>query len=202
VLVEDLLFDVGERHFLEREPRAIFFTHLHHDHAFFTEESAPPLPAPAFAPQRWKGHPELKAARGTKEFGNLIVTAIPTIHSIDYSSCGYIVEDGVSRMMYTGDLIAVRRPYRDRLPDLDLVITDGAFLRRGGLIRRDEEGRIRGHTGIPDLVKFFSPIARRIVFTHLGSWFFKDVAASAESIRSYSNGAQVDVAHDGMVIEL
>jgi len=202
VLVDDLLFDLGERHFLDRRPKAIFLTHLHADHAFFTEEDAGPLPAPTYAPQGWEEHPEIKVIRGTKEVDGLTVTAVPTNHSVAFRSCGYIVEDGVSRMMYTGDLISVHRRFRERIPELDLVVTDGAFIRRGGLVRRDEEGRIHGHTGIPDLVRFFSPFARRIVFTHFGSWFFKDVDAAVREIEALSGQATVEAAHDGMVIEL
>lgn len=202
VLVNDVLFDVGERHFLDRRPRAIFLTHLHADHAFFTEEDAPPLPVPTYAPQAWREHPEIKVLRGTREVGGLTVTAVPTNHSVSFRSCGYLVEDGMARMLYTGDLISVQRRYRDRLPELDLVVTDGAFIRRGGLVRRDEEGRAHGHTGIPDLVRYFSPLARRIVFTHFGSWFFRDVEGAVRDIGSLSGQAKVEAAHDGMVIEL
>lgn len=202
VMVDGILFDVGERSYLERGPKAIFLTHLHVDHAFFTEQEAGPLPAPAYAPQRWEGHPEIRLAQGTRDVDGVAVTAVPTVHSNTYRSCAYIMDDGVSRIMYTGDLITIKRRYRDRIPELDLVITDGAFLRRGGLVRRDGNGRPHGHNGIPDLVRLFSPVAKRIVFTHFGSWFFHDVDDSIRRISSLSNASTVEAARDGMVIEL
>jgi len=202
VLVDDILFDIGEKHFLDRQPRAIFLTHFHADHAFFTDEPVPPLPAPAYAPQPWREHPEIKVIRSMEEVDGITVTAVPTNHSANFRSCGYIIEDGISRIMYTGDLISVQKRFRDRIPDLDLVVTDGAFIRQGGLVRRNSEGRIHGHTGIPDLVRFFSPLSQRIVFTHFGSWFFKDITESEKQIEALSGDALVEAAFDGMVIEL
>lgn len=202
VLVNDVLFDLGERSYLEHGPKAVFLTHLHADHAFFTEEESGPLPAPTYAPQRWDEHPEVQMIRSSREVSGLTVTAVPTVHSVSYRSNAYLIDDGCSRIMYTGDLVSIQRRYRDRLPEMDLVITDGSFIREGGLVRRDERGRPHGHTGIPDLVRFFSPFTPRIVFTHFGSWFFRDVDDSVRTIEALSGASSVEAAHDGMVIEL
>lgn len=202
VLVNDVLFDLGERSYLERGPKAVFLTHLHADHAFFTEEESGPLPAPTYAPQRWDEHPEVQMIRSSREVSGLTVTAVPTVHSVSYRSNAYLIDDGCSRIMYTGDLVSIQRRYRDRLPEMDLVITDGSFIREGGLVRRDERGRPHGHTGIPDLVRFFSPFAPRIVFTHFGSWFFRDADDSVRTIEALSGASSVEAAHDGMEIEL
>ena len=202
VLVNDVLFDLGERSYLERGPKVVFLTHLHADHAFFTEEESGPLPAPTYAPQRWDEHPEVQMIRSSREVSGLTVTAVPTVHSVSYRSNAYLIDDGCSRIMYTGDLVSIQRRYRDRLPEMDLVITDGSFIREGGLVRRDERGRPHGHTGIPDLVRFFSPFAPRIVFTHFGSWFFRDVDDSVRTIEALSGASSVEAAHDGMEIEL
>ena len=202
VLVNDILFDLGERIYLDREPNAIFLTHLHADHAFFTEDEFGPLPAPTYAPQRWDEHPEVQMIRSSREADGLTVTAVPTVHSVSYRSNAYLIDDGCSRIMYTGDLVSIQRRYRDRLPEMDLVITDGSFIREGGLVRRDERGRPHGHTGIPNLVRFFSTFTPRIVFTHFGSWFFRDVDDSVRTIEALSGTSSVEAAHDGMVIEL
>ena len=202
VLVNDVLFDLGERSYLERGPKAVFLTHLHADHAFFTEEESGPLPAPTYAPQRWDEHPEVQMIRSSREVSGLTVTAVPTVHSVSYRSNAYLIDDGCIRIMYTGDLVSIQRRYRDRLPEMDLVITDGSFIREGGLVRRDERGRPHGHTGIPDLVRFFSPFAPRIVFTHFGSWFFRDADDSVRTIEALSGASSVEAAHDGMEIEL
>ncbi|NLI73163.1 MAG: MBL fold metallo-hydrolase [Euryarchaeota archaeon] len=202
VLVNDVLFDIGERIFLDRNPQAILLTHLHSDHAFFTEDELDSLPVPTYAPQRWREHPEIQVIRNRLEIDGLVITPIPTVHSASYRSCAYLIEEGCNRIIYTGDLVSVRRRYRDRIPEIDLVITDGSFIREGGLVRRDDRGRLHGHNGIPDLVRFFSPFTPRIVITHFGSWFFRDIDESIRAIESLGNATSVEAAYDGMIIEL
>ncbi|MDW5564270.1 MAG: MBL fold metallo-hydrolase [Methanomassiliicoccus sp.] len=201
VLMDDVLFDLGERRYLERLPRAVFITHFHEDHAFFVSDSVK-IDVPVFAPERLAGW-NVRIVRSTVEVAGMRVTPVPTNHSERVRSCGYLVEKDMQRVLYTGDLFSIQERYRDRLSDLDLVITEGSFMRRGGLVRRDPEtGRYHGHTGIPDLVQFFSPLARRIVITHLGSWFFKDIQAAVRQIESLDVEARVTVAEDGTVIHL
>jgi hypothetical protein len=100
-------------------------------------------------------------------------------------------------------MISIHRRYYSRLGRLDLVITDGSFMRRGGLVRHDPtSGKRFGHAGIPDLVTFFRRFTRRIVIAHLGSWFYDDVAASIRRSEALGNGARVSVAWDGMIIRV
>ena len=41
-LVDDvILFDLGEKRFLKEDPKYIFITHFHPDHAFFQKEKKP-----------------------------------------------------------------------------------------------------------------------------------------------------------------
>jgi ribonuclease BN (tRNA processing enzyme) len=202
ILMDDVLFDLGEKQYLDRSPRAVFITHFHEDHAFFVNDEEIGINVPMFAPERLPGR-DVKMIRSTVEVDGMGVTPIPTRHSERVRSCGYLVEKDLQRVLYTGDLFSIHDRYRDRLPDLDLVITEGSFIRQGGLVRRDPEtGRAYGHTGIPDLVRFFSPIARRIVITHLGSWFFKDVPSAVRQIESLGPDGRITVAEDGMVLDL
>lgn len=201
VLIDDVLFDLGERSYLDRKPRAVFLTHLHADHAFFAEEDAA-VDIPMFGPQAWRSPSGVRQVRSTVELDGFRITPVPTVHSNTVRSCAYMVEKDLSRVLYTGDLVSVQQRYRDRIPDLDVVIADGSFMRRGGLVRRDEQGRLHGHTGIPDLVELFSPLAERIVITHFGSWFFRDIDESVKRIEALSGRAKVEAAYDGMVIEL
>jgi ribonuclease BN (tRNA processing enzyme) len=202
LLIDDVLFDVGEREFLERRPSAIFVTHLHEDHAFFINDDEAEIGAPIYAPQDWRGR-GLRVVRSSVEVNGMTVTPIPTVHSATFRSCAYLVEKDLARVLYTGDLITIQERYRARLPEVDMVITDGSFIRHGGLVRRDPvTGRPHGHTGIPDLVELFSPLARRIVFTHFGSWFYKDIPFSVQKIRSLGQGTPVDVAEDGLELEV
>jgi hypothetical protein len=100
-------------------------------------------------------------------------------------------------------MVSIHRRYHARLGELDLVITDGSFMRRGGLVRRDPAtGKPFGHAGIPDLVDFFQRFTRRIVITHFGSWFYADIADSIRRIARLSDGAEVSAARDGMVLRL
>lgn len=200
-MIDDLLFDLGERSYLDRRPRAVFLTHLHADHAFFVEKDAA-IDIPMFGPQARGPPSKVTQARSTVELDGFRITPIPTVHSNTVRSCAFMVEKDLSRVMYTGDLVSVQERYRDRIPDLDLVIADGSFMRRGGLVRRDEQGRRHGHTGIPDLVELFSPLAERIVVTHFGSWFYRDIEESVKHIEALSGRAKVEAAYDGMVIEL
>jgi hypothetical protein len=86
---------------------------------------------------------------------------------------------------------------------VDLVITEGSLIRKGGLVRRDPAtGKKVGRAGIPDLVEFFRPFTRWIVFTHVGSWFYKDVPAAVRKIEALGDGVRVEAAYDGMVIEI
>jgi ribonuclease BN (tRNA processing enzyme) len=202
VLIDDVLFDMGEREYLDLRPSASFITHLHEDHAFFVNDEDVAIDLPMFAPQGWRGR-DLRPIRSTVVVNGMSVTPVPTVHSATVRSCAYLIEKDFARVLYTGDLISIQERYRDRIPDLDLVITDGSFIRRGGLVRRDSEtGHSHGHTGIPDLIDFFTPLARRIVFTHFGSWFYKDMAGSTQRIKEMATRTPVDVAEDGMELEV
>lgn len=202
VLIDDVLFDLGERTYLDLRPSAAFITHLHEDHAFFVNDDAVEFAMPVYAPQDWNGR-GLRVMRGPVEVNGMTITPIPTVHSATLRSSAYLVEKDLARVLYTGDLISVQDRYRDRIPEVDVVITDGSFMRRGGLVRRDPvTGRPHGHTGIPDLVEFFSPLARKIIFTHFGSWFYKDIPSSTEKVRSLGQAIPVEVAEDGLELEV
>jgi ribonuclease BN (tRNA processing enzyme) len=202
ILIDDVLFDLGEREYLERRPRAVFLTHLHEDHAFFVNDGETVIDPPLYGPESFSQR-DVRVIRTTVEVNGMLITPVPTNHSQKVRSCGYLVEKDLTRVLYTGDLFSVQGRYRDRLPEVDLVITDGSFIRRGGLVRPDPQtGRPHGHAGIPDLVNFFAPLTNRIIITHLGSWFFKDIPAGVRQVEALSSTTEVCVADDGMVIDI
>ena len=82
------------------------------------------------------------------------------------------------------------------------MITDGSYIRKGGLVVSDTEGRVWGHNGIPDLVHLFEQFTDHIVFTHFGSWFYKDIAAARKKLESLSSRVKVEVAYDGLELRL
>ncbi len=204
VLLDDrILFDVGQRDYLDLGPEIIFLTHLHSDHAFFMEDDDPPRNIPIFAPEEIPWLPNLQRILDPIVTGPYRISPIPTYHSKEVRSNAYLIEDEQRRVLYTGDIISIHGKHRKRLRDLDLVITEGSFMRRDGLVRRDPRtNKIFGHTGIPNLVSFFSRYTDHIVITHFGSWFFKDIEESTKRIEALGDGAKVEVAYDGMVVEI
>ncbi|HEU5185226.1 MAG TPA: MBL fold metallo-hydrolase [Gemmatimonadaceae bacterium] len=201
ILIDDrLLLDLGESSYLRRRPTHIFITHLHPDHAALSRRDVA-LAAETYVPELCRAIPEAKVISGPVRAGAHRVVPVPTRHSVHVRSVGYVVEKGRRRIFYSSDLFSIHPRYRSRLGRLDLVITDGSFIRRGGLVRVDAAtGRRFGHAGIPDLVAFFSPFTRRIVITHFGGWFYSDIAASRRRIAALSDGARVTAARDGMVV--
>jgi phosphoribosyl 1,2-cyclic phosphodiesterase len=199
-----ILLDLGEPAYLRRRPRQIFITHLHPDHAAFLTRSLAWTGA-LYVPERTRKAPAAKLILRPLSIGAHRVIPVPTAHAVNARSVGYVVERGRRRVFYSSDMISIHRRYYRRLGTLDLVITDGSFMRRGGLVRRDPAtGRRYGHAGIPDLIEFFSRFTRRIVVTHLGSWFYADIPASIRRLAALGNDNAVAViaGRDGMVIEL
>lgn len=203
VLVDEtILIDLGERRYLRRHPRHIFITHLHPDHAVFPTARGL-RGSEIYLPERSPTVPGAKVIRRPVRIGVYRVVPVPTVHATNTRSLGYIIERGRRRVFYSSDMIAIDRRYHARLGRLDLVITDGSFIRRGGLVRRDPvTGKRFGHAGLPDLVAFFRRFTSRIVVTHLGSWFYADVSDSRRRIAALGDGVTVTAAWDGMIIEL
>jgi ribonuclease BN (tRNA processing enzyme) len=193
-----ILLDAGEPEFLDLGPAAVFITHLHPDHAFFIRRNSEVI-VPVFAPEE-AANAAVRVISGPVRTAGFTVTPIPTVHSRLVKSNAYLVEKDGRRILYTGDLIRIEDRALGLLGRIDLVITDGSFFRKGGLVRRDKGGNLWGHNGIPDLVRMFRPFARRIVFTHFGSWFFADIPAARKKIRSLSSEADVDAAYDGLLL--
>ena len=203
VLVDgSILLDLGEPAYLRRRPRQVFITHLHPDHAAFLTTPIVPQ-AVLYVPERTRRAPAARVISRPVRVGAHRVIPVPTEHAVNARSLGYIVERGKRRIFYSSDMISIHRRYYARLGRLDLVITDGSFMRRGGLVRRDAVTRRRfGHAGIPDLVEFFSRFTRRIVVMHLGSWFYADIPRAIHRLSSLGDGVSVTAARDGMVIQL
>ncbi|NYT07327.1 MAG: hypothetical protein GKC05_03615, partial [Methanomicrobiales archaeon] len=198
-----LLFDLGEKEYLDLQPEHIFLTHLHPDHAFFVTDPAP-VGIPVSGPEAFDTSPNVKIIDRPFTLGPYTVTPIPTHHSKLVRSAAYLVRKGDESILYTGDLIWINREYHHLFDPVGLVITDGSLFRRGGRIRRDAgSGTLYGHNGIPDLVRLFAPYTTRILFVHFGSWFFEDIGAAEEKIAALGEeyGVSVMAARDGMELE-
>lgn len=208
-----LMFDVGEKKFLREKPAAIFITHLHPDHAFFARLPHPSSPSargrieegvPIFAPEKNKNCPQIKIIKRINKINGYKITAIPVIHSKTAKSVAYLIERGNKKILYTGDMIWIQKNCWKFLKNLDLVITEGSFIKSGGMIQRDPSGLLWGHQGIPDLVKFFSRFTRRIIITHFGSWFYKNQQQAEEEIKKLGKEYKIETiaGYDGMIVRI
>lgn len=200
-----ILLDLGEKEFLDQDPNIILITHLHPDHAYFIENDQKlKTDIPIYAPEQ-SDQANLKVIGAPIKFEDYKITPVPTHHSKKVKSVAYLIEKNNQSILYTGDMIWINKEYWDLWNKPDLVITEGSFIRKGGMIRRDKEtGAIYGHIGIPDLLKFFEPQTNRILFIHFGSWFYKDTQKSREKIQELAEDYDLEamVGYDGMEVEL
>jgi ribonuclease BN (tRNA processing enzyme) len=205
VLVDGLiLLDLGERAFLKYQPKYIFVTHLHPDHAFFIREPIANS-IPIFAPETNRKATNIIKITDVVKIDSYIVTPVPTHHSKKVTSTGYLIDNGKEKLLYTGDVIWINKGYHHLFNGLNLVITEGSFIQKGGMVRRDKEtGQIYGHAGIPDLVNLFGQFTKHIMLVHFGSWFYKGIKEARRKLAKLgkSSGVTIHIGYDGMELDL
>jgi ribonuclease BN (tRNA processing enzyme) len=207
VLVDGaILFDFGEREFLDYHPQRVFITHLHPDHAFFVSEPSE-MQIPLYTPEEFKKgvFVNIHVLEEERAFDSYRVTPIPTHHSLKVKSQAYLLQKGSERLLYTGDMIWIDKDHHPLLHDLDLVITEGSFLRRGGRVNREKQtGRIYGHTGIPNLIHLFKEFTRNILIVHFGSWFYENPQDARRKLRELGRESDINVitGYDGLEFDL
>lgn len=200
-----LLVDVGEKEFLQYDPRWIIISHLHADHAYFARRESDPIKkAKIFAPESFPEQ-NITVAQPEEELqlGKYRITPLPTLHSKKVKTVAYLIETKRKQILYTGDLLWLEKQYHHYWEQLDLVITEASFIRQGGRVQRDEEGNLWGHTGVPNLIRLFGDYTDRILFIHFGSWFYKLGAPKARaklSALADEDGLRVEVGYDGQLI--
>ena len=197
-----LLIDLGEKEFLARKPQAILFTHFHPDHAFFVfDEQVFSPEIPHFGPEIHPLLPKLKIISEETEVLGYNISPIPVIHAKNLKSYGYVVEKDGKRVFFTGDVAWIEKAHLKEIGQVDLIITEATLIQKGGRINRIG-AKIFGHTGIPDLVRILSPLTPKLVFTHYGDWFFKDIRESKEKLKSLApEDTKIIPAFDGFKIK-
>ncbi len=206
VLINDeLLLDMGDPSFVSYKPRAVLITHLHPDHAYFVRHhETPSFAMNIYAPEAYDGVKIIVKKRKFK-IGSYTITPIPTVHSIKVASHAYLIEYQGKRILYTGDMIWIEKKYQKKLGNLDLVITEASFMRKGGMVRRNKTtGKIYGHTGIENLVNLFKKHTHTIILTHFGAWFYKNMQKAQKGIQELArdHGVKIIVGYDGMKIRI
>jgi glyoxylase-like metal-dependent hydrolase (beta-lactamase superfamily II) len=212
VLINDeLLLDLGEKEFLSYDPTWILITHLHPDHAYFVrlgKEEKPPTPAIIYAPELPKAHVNpstIHVMTETIHIGSYTIIPIPTHHSKTVKSQAYLIQTEETSILYTGDLIWIDKQYHPLFAHVDLVITEGSFMRKGGMIRKDKETQmLYGHTGIPNLIDLFKIYTHNILFIHFGSWFYKNTKTARQTIITLGKekGVNAIIGYDGLEISI
>jgi hypothetical protein len=196
IFIDDrILLDLGEKEYLNLHPDYIFISHLHPDHAVFEQEDLPPISIPVYAPES-SSQQQVTILSDSVTVDSYMVTPFPTIHSTRVKSMALLVRKE-SSVFYTSDVMEVIPELED---PVDVVIIDGSFMRRGGLIRRSDSGKRFGHTGISDLVQTYAAYTDYFLVTHFGTWFYRDIEQSIDTIESLGNGTTVRAAHDGMIV--
>ncbi len=205
ILIDDtLMFDLGEKKFLQYTPKYIFLTHLHPDHAYFVREREN-VPVKIYAPEGYQGMENVEAISSPVTLDSYKITPVPSHHAKIAKSQAYVIAHEGEKILYTGDVVWIDKEYHPIFQGVNLVITDGSFMRRGGRITRDKEtGRIFGHAGIPDLIRLFKDYTRHILFVHFGSWFYDDTKEARRKLTALGkeNGVDIITGYDGMELEV
>jgi len=185
LLDKKIMFDLGEEEFLKYKPEIIFITHLHPDHAFFVRDGKEvEIKNPIYASEKYKNNVSVKVFKKSQKFDSYKITPIQTLHSKHVKSQAYLIEKDKQKILYTGDMIWIEKKYHPKLSNLDLVITESSFFRKGGMIRKDKiTGQLYGHNGVPDLIHLFEKFTKNITLMHFGSWFFSDIKKSRQKIQ-------------------
>jgi ribonuclease BN (tRNA processing enzyme) len=209
VLVDnEILLDIGEEIFLRQHPKAILLTHLHPDHAFFVRHPNKKIQAfvpPLYGPEAYRKNAVVKKLISPKLIEKHTIIPIPTHHSAKVASQAYLIKKGKEKILYTGDMIWINKEYHSQFANLDLIITEASFFRKGGRVNRNRiTGKIYGHTGIPNLLALFSKFTKTILFVHFGGWFYEDINTAKKKLINLGKQYQVNVlvGYDGMEIDL
>lgn len=156
------------------------------------------MDGPVYAPEVSSILKEAKVLSQPVRMDNYKITPVPVTHSLKVKSQGYLIEAANKRIFYSGDIVEIDRQHWKYLHRLNVVITEGSFFRKGGVVRKNDNGQKYGHAGIPDLVELFKRFTSRIIFTHFGAWYIKDIETGKQKMKSLEQkNLKIEMAFDG-----
>src|SRR5690625_7097667 len=73
-----------------------------------------------------------------------------------------MVEKGNKKVFFTGDVAWIEKAELEKLPQVNLIVTEASFIKKGGHINRKGD-KIYGHTGVPNLIRSLTPYTQKIL---------------------------------------
>src|SRR6266496_6471265 len=103
ILIDNkILIDVGEPEYLNYNPEFILITHFHPDHAYFIKgHQKTKINVPVFVPEATKKVTEAIIVSSIIRKDKYLITPIPTVHSLEVKSVGYVIEKANKRIFYS-----------------------------------------------------------------------------------------------------
>jgi len=152
---------------------AVIISHAHPDHAFGLKGRR--LDVPVYLNKfsnrilKKEDFPFRRKIFWRKPFliGDIKVTPVPVLHSINAPTSGFIFEVDNRKLAYFPDVLMIRK--KDVLLGVDVYIGDGATLEQD--ILRRKGNKVIGHASIRTQLKWLKGAkVKRAIFTHYGKW--------------------------------